>query len=676
MKFNKISTVLSGAFLLLGAYACTDEVEYNPAPAVTGAEVYFSNDESADVAITADATSVSINLHRYKTEGELTVGLTSSIADADGNPIEGIFSVPTEVVFPDGAGVVPIEVGVVFGDVVPAADYMLTLSINGEDTTPYGLTSRTFALSYSPWTPFKRYGGKDEYGTVTVSGFGISGQKTAVYISESIVKPEEKYQFGDYDCYDLQEDEKQWTWSVNGYNFTVTRSTKPISADYPNLYECTMEPCPTGDTESVGSMIMITDAYTYLSEINPAALPEGSTAEDYRYAGVYDSKTGLFEIFAVYYVSSGFLLQSYEYFQLPGFANYTLEFNYTGNYVDTKGNELAVVQAYKSDDVNSFAYTLRSGKLSDDEAEAVAEELAADTDVELNYESTSNLSFSLSEDGDYTIVGVGYDESGKHVVTTAYTFGYASVQVNNPWQSLGLVEYTDGFFCAFIKEEYCGETLDVELLKSKDTPGLYRLKEPYMEWSVNQEYEYSVIQSGSYIEFNIQNPDCVYITDSPLGYYVSDYGMSYGYSYAALMLENGYSQQDVIDAGRAGKYEDGVITFPTATLFVYFDEDPKEGLYYANTDPKNTTDDPEWGTGTFCIDMSFVADGQAMAPKKRVAAKAASGMIAASSLLSDSKPFVSNLKLRNRTAATRPGKISGMELLKNSSKLNQKLRLR
>ncbi len=658
--------------------ACTDHIEPDVAPALPGENVYFSNDEGNVLSIGENATELTVNVYRVTEKGNQTVNISGSVTDENGTVVEGVFTIPSQVTFESETDVTPLAIGVDFAKVEPEVAYVINLKIDGKDMTPYGPTSKMYIASYAPWTPFERYGGKDEYGTITLSAFSISGKEVAVYTSRSLIKPEEKYQFGDAYCDDLQEDENLWTWSINGYNFLVTRSTEAVSAKYPTLFACTMEPCPTGDDESFGEMLMVTDAYTYVSQINPNAIPDGATAENFRNMSVYDSETGLFEMSIIYYTSEGILAQRDEYFQLPGFANYSVEFNYTGNFVDAKGNELAIVQAYKSDDVNSYTYALKSGKLTEEEVDAVAEELANDEEAELNYDTTTNLSFSLNEEGDYTIVAVGYDESGKQVLTTSYSFTFASVQVNNPWTNLGLVEYTDGFFCMALKPEYCNETMEVELLQSKETSGLYRLKNPYMEWSVNQENGYTMIESGSYIEFNIQNPNCVYITDSPLGLTLDANGQLCGYSYAAFLLENGKTQQDIIQAGYAGKLEHGVITFPAGTLLGYFENDPEQGLYYANLDPKNPTSgqnfDPFWGTGKFCIDMSNIMNGQALSPKKHVAGKAVNGMIAAN-LKSNGNAVASGFKMKN-VKSKKSNKISGMELLKNNTVKAQKLRLR
>lgn len=635
MKFNKILTVLSGAFLLCGAYACTDEVEYNPAPAVTGDEVYFSNDESADVAIGLDATSVSINLNRYKTEGDLTVGLTSSVTDADGNPVAGIFSVPTEVVFPDGADVVPIEVGLVFSDIVPEKDYMLTLTINGEDTTPYGLVRRTFALSYAPWSDWEPYS-KTEPATFTFTTIWNGYFNDIVYQRASLTNSNLE-QFMMFD---------PWSDPSTGdvlFEIIVTLDkSKTLTIDGETCYQATVTPFNTGEQDGDGYYLWITDAYSYLKQLFPdytdAEIANVMAKNDWGNS-YYSPSTGLFTLFVVPFNQEGGYYPKntgYYYMQLPGFKSYYIEFNTNGNYVDKTGMEYVIISAIHSEDVASYAYTIKQGVLSDDEVKATAEELAADTEVELVYDLTTTLKFALDEEGDYTIVAVGYDESGAQVCISSYTFTFESVMKESDWADAGYVEYTDGFFYGLIDiEGFEALTMECPVQEHKEIPGYYRLVNPYAEWAYNNSDWFLFSPGNWYMLVNASDPTAVVLETSAIGY-EEDGQMMYVSSMAYLNMSiAGATLAQVKAAGMTGTFKNGSITFPTKQLFLSFGiEGTQTGQgYYGNIG------------GSFRIDFADSAETARISSRKSIASKAVGAMSI------DKNRNKVNLKLTRRSAS-------------------------
>ena len=664
MKLNKFLSIIAGTALLSGAWACTDEVEYNPTPTYNGDEVYFSIDEPGQVAIPEGASQVTVKLYRVKAEDEITVGLEGKAVDASGNPADVIFNVPTQINFPKDVKEVEIPIGITFSSVTPDEQYCISISVAGEFTTPYGLSSKDFYLSYAPWSEFKRYGGRDEYATITVGPFGISGKEVAVYVAQSLVSPNERYQFGDAYDDELNPDQNTWTSALNGNNWVVTRSTKPVNAANPNIYICTMAPAETGDDTSLGSMLYMTDVYTYCTTINPAFAGD-VPMETIRNMSYYNSETGIFSIYMVYYTADGAFGQQVEELQLPGFVSYAVDFSYTGNYVDAKGNEFAIVDAYKTDGVNSYIYALKPGALTDEEATAALEELAADDSQEPTYDTQTNLSFPMTEDGAYTIVAIGFDESSKQVCTSVYTFNYETVQADKPWRQLGVAEYTDGFLALVFDAKYCYDTWEVEVWENKETPGIYRVMNPYVEWPANVEEKYSFVETGGYMDLDCRDPKCVFLLESPFGipvqYAQGQTGELYGYSYAEYLRSvKGYTNQQVIAEKANGTMVDGVVTFPAGQLLAGFIGDPKGTLYYANVAKDNPTQDPYWGEGPFSLDLSVALEGNsARMPRKVVASKAVGAMNTIKAVRNASAQKTNAI----RKVAKRPNTVSAKELM-------------
>lgn len=664
MKLNKFLSIIAGTALLSGAWACTDEVEYNPTPTYNGDEVYFSIDEPGQVAIPEGASQVTVKLYRVKAEDEITVGLQGKAVDASGNPADVVFNIPTQINFPKDVKEVEIPIGITFSSVTPDEQYCISISVAGEFTTPYGLSTKDFYLTYAPWSAYKRYGGKDEYATITVGPFGIKDKEVAVYVSQSLVSPNERYQFGDAYDDELNSDENSWTSALNGYNWVVTRSTEPINEANPNIFTCTVTPVETGDDTSLGSMLYLTDVYTYCTTINPAFAGD-IPLETIKGMSYYNSETGIFSIHMIYYTADAARGQQREEFQLPGFVSYSVDFSYTGNYVDAKGNEFAIVDAYKTDGVNSYVYSLKAGALTDEEATAALEELAADDSQEPIYDTQTNLSFPMTEDGAYTIVAIGFDESSKQVCTSVYTFNYETVQADKPWRELGVAEYTDGFLALAFKPEFCNLTWEVSVWESKETPGVYRVMNPYVEWPANVQNDYAVVETGGYMDLDCRDPKCVFLLESPFGiqvqYAQGQFGELFGYSFAEYLRSNrGYTNQQVIAEGANGTMVDGVVTFPAGQLLAGFMGDPSNTLYYANIDPKNETDDVYWGKGPFMLDMSLALEGQSARMPRKVVASKAVGAMTTTKAVRNASAHKANI---SKKVAKRQNTISAKELM-------------
>lgn len=639
MTHNKLFHTLFGGLLLFGAAACTDEIEYTPADPVAGEGVYFSADADEVINIKTDATETTVILYRSNAEGTYTASLESTIVDADGTDAADIFDVPASVTFADGATEAPIKIGVTFNKVVPLAEYVLNIKVKGNETTPYGLPAREFIITYAPWGDAERYGGKDEYAVVTLSGFGISGHEVPVFEEKSLVSEQRRYIFGGVGMpgyEDLTPNDKDfYEYSyINGYNVTVIRDAEPVNAQNPNIYLCTMPPVATGD-DSEGSMIMITDVYTYRTQIGE--IYPGNTPEQLRGLSYYNAETGLFTIYTIYYDASGPLLPSEEYMQLPGFKSYTLEFSYTGNYVSSDGKESAIIEAYRSDDLASFAYVIKQGALDEAGLNAAKDEILANTDLDLIYDQVAHLSFSPEESGLYTIVGVGYDTNGKNVCQSYEVFSFESVQKEKDWQSIGMCEYTDGAFYGLIAYKdgtpFGGDTWDVEVEESIKEPGHYRLVNPYASWPTNVEFGNALSIPGNYyLYFNATKNDNAYIVTSDLGIDLAPLNIqglsgacTLGSRQVEVFLENGNSLDDIAKAGWCGTNDNGLITFPAATLILGCGE---KGAFYANQNDatmeafENNSFSANllptgYGVGILSIDMSVMTKAPARSAVNR-----------------------------------------------------------
>ncbi|WP_435406417.1 hypothetical protein, partial [Paramuribaculum intestinale] len=88
-------------------------------------------------------------VYRVKTEGEVTVDIASSAKNPDGSA-SGIFTIPGAVTFLDGESTADIQIGCVFSQLVADADYTINITLEGDELTPYGLSSRDYVVHYAP----------------------------------------------------------------------------------------------------------------------------------------------------------------------------------------------------------------------------------------------------------------------------------------------------------------------------------------------------------------------------------------------------------------------------------------------------------------------------------------------------------------------------------------------
>lgn len=607
MKLNKLFSFLGSAAMLVAAVACSDTKDYVPAPEYTGDDVYFSSDQASDIDIPNGASEIFIEINRVKADDELTVGLTGSVVGPEGEDLSDIFNVPTQVTFAAGQNTAQIPVGLVFTALTAETQYVLNLGINGELTSPYGASEAQFILSFQPWGEFKRLGG-DELAHVTLSLFSVTDQECAVYAAESTIEGDNrvKYQFGDYDCPELNDDASTWTWYVNGYNATVILDRDAERAVF--------EPMETGDEESFGSMVCVTDVYTFRTQINQSLWPGNTDEELYDLASAYNPETGRIAVMLMYYYGTTPIQYAVEYLQLPGFKSYSIDFTLLGHFISEPEKQESVrIEVYKSDDVASYALRFVEGEPTEDELAAIYTEMRADTEATLYTTSVEMFEYYLRNEGTYTMVTIGYDSNGNEVLTKDWSFTYSPIQPY-PWKSVGYAEYTDAFISGIASVP--PTSWDVELEQNTEDPGIIRLVNPYRAgngWAyASDEYD---LKGNYYLMLNIADPEQVYIYDCNLGINISGLGKGdiHGYSMAGYFLDLGRRPAQVARLGYFGTLKDDAITFPGSTLYVGFAQELNEdgGINWLQTNyaPDVDTDDGAAqlaAEGDFYLDLSGV----------------------------------------------------------------------
>ncbi len=169
----------------------------------------------------------------------------------------------------------------------------------------------------------------------------------------------------------------------------------------------------------------------------------------------------------------------------------------------------------------------------------------------------------------YTISIVVPDEVASNYAKNIWSasFTYAN---GSEWNSLGMCKFSDDLVGPLFSEPVY--TWNVEIEEHTQTPGLYRLVNPYK--AANSPYAKYCVLDENYVIVNATNPARVFFGDTPNSNWST--GVDLGYGVMTIGIQT------------YGSYADGKITWPAKGIAI-FDND---GGYYANIN------------GAFCIDLT------------------------------------------------------------------------
>ena len=307
----------------------------------------------------------------------------------------------------------------------------------------------------------------------------------------------------------------------------------------------------------------------------------------------------------------------------PGYvkADYSADVTYAGVMTDAAGKTYAVADLALGEDAkdvraivvpevwdfSEVAQAVLLGELDATEVEAGRIEVPFDFE-ELQENKLQIIVLVVAKDEIKTVDSEGFEYYGGG---------------SNPWKSIGTGLYTDDFLTPMFYDpaEVPTPTYEVEIMENTETPGLYRVMDPYSN-SVYPYAEGDCAPDGMYLVINATNPNQVYIPKQSIGFDWG-YGEMFIQSFAAYFLETGAaSEEDLAAAGYFGKVENGVITLPLLTN----SGKPVSALLYLGDTPYLTGDAGEF---KLVLPSAVPANQAAKAAAKRTAAKSASAKRAA-----------------------------------------------
>ncbi len=537
-----------GLALGFAAASCSESVEYTPAEAVSGGQVFFPS-TTTDITLydlEEGKGSFTVEIKRAVTKGDLNVEVKLE-QEGEHTPLVA----PAAVSFKDGEEIAKLEIaydseGMEYEEQVAA---VLTIT-DKANTTPYGVSTYEFAAAIpAPWTPWistKAAWVKAGYAPEAWPLSESNSTCTYTYVN---------YWGGDDPGLPISYRQYMLDPTVGQFKIENWGAGSDFIIEYNTVtHACQVLPQYVTDNANYGP-VTVADVSHW-------------TGADYyaSYPCTYDPETGRFSLCVAWYVSAGSFGYDPETIQVDGFyvPDYSVSVEFDGVLTDKSQNVFAQIFAEWGADVESVkAYVAQKS----DDASAVADALAAgdvegyDVVVGLNKipvgEQTGELKVVLA-----AIAGgeaVGFAEAG---------FEYYGGGAASPWKSLGMGLFTDDI--VITQYQYQDEdgsihvfepvTYPVEIKESTETPGLYRVMNPYS----NSVYPYAdddCAEEGLYLEINATNPAFVYVETQSLGFDWGDGEFAF-VSEAARMMEAGYDAATLAAYGYGGTLSKGVFTFP------------------------------------------------------------------------------------------------------------------
>ena len=554
-KLFKNSYLVLMSVLAFGFSACTEQIEYTPATVPATDQVYFSNTNSTEIELAKDAAEFSISVKRQEAGEALEIPVKF-----EGDSLAQVLcTAPEKIVFEKDSTTALYTITLTgleeFIDRDGGSGYdkkfKMTLTIDdpeGKYTTPYGDATFAFnAFVPAPWSEWE-----SKYtGTYTLSLFwtGAVPEVEVFYREHQLDETKAQFMFNmgteDIDLFDM----------IVNYN-------KETGA-------CAVEPIHCYDYPGYGP--------TYVSDLPNFPLDFKDLEETYEnYPCTFDKETGLFTFNLVYFLYEGYGASinyawgpGVEYMQLDGFVqyDYNFAFNYAGYYVDQKNQCNVVLSSTLGKDLSQVAMTLV--KADADLNETYNKMLKDSTFVCDTLKNSGYIAYPVNESGNYVALAIAYDKDGEVLDTYTTEFEFYLPGQSSPWKSIGMATYTDDFITAMF-EGLENLTYQVEVLENEETPGLYRVMNPYgAAYPYNEEGDYDT-SKDYYFEIDATNPEAVYIP----GVYETGMDWSYGMFEVSstayyYMYTQGYTLEELKGYGFCGTMVDGVITFPAKTLAVF-----------------------------------------------------------------------------------------------------------
>lgn len=455
MKLFKSLIPALVAVLSVGFTACSDDDDYTAGVQSPGA--FFP--ANLKTAYTVGETETSVEIPVQRTDASAPASYALTLTDES-----GLFSVPATVSFAGDA--VKTTFNVTYDPAALEFDtpYSLTLTVGG--ATEYGESKYEFTITKA--FPMKRVkAGPEGLGTYYYNG-AYSGAEAGLTV---------------YYEYNENTPNHRIYYVENVFN-----GGYPLVIDMPDATRINADGTitvhvPAQDAHvnySDGTPIWVADIYNYAIEVDAA------TTEAMELASYYDPTTGLFSLSNCWYLkgTTQWFGNNYEYLQLNGFPDYSVDASYLGLFKSTSNNYYAIGKVESGVDVAKVETALVLATSEDEAIDLVLNGEVADIQ-EVAGGQPVTVQYPVSESGKYYIVAVSYSPSGRAengaAVVAKITLG------DSEWESIGIGEMQDGWILpGYELTNSEGNvltpaelTFNVEVAVSNKRPNTYALINPY-----------------------------------------------------------------------------------------------------------------------------------------------------------------------------------------------------
>lgn len=494
--FNKTILAIMAVAVSAGFSACSDDDDYIAATNQDGA--YFAADAPETVGVLRGAESFDIEV--YRTDG------SQHTYDLLVTDPKDMFEVPDKVVFDGQNHKVTITVGIK-GEMQEETLYPLQIKII--DGSGVGLIDYKFDVKIAKTPTATIY----NYGVYEYVLFNEDPHKIPVIAHSTVEEPNVvTWQIGG-----TAKDENQWLRSgdrdVEGVNFYVEFDDFSDVTDEGLIY-CHI-PIQGTTVISDNLQIMMSDIPTFFA----SAGLDGSRYENECY---YDTTTGLLTLHIAYFLegtSSWYGADIYEYLQLDGFPNYSVNVEYGGMYFN-RNNEFNIIGNFTAGaDVKTIKAILMKTSDPAEALDAISndEEGVETYDVE---NSSFTKYYNYDGAGVYILFAVSLDADGEFAKFDYDKFeipAFGGEDPNKGWTSIGQADFADGWITgAFnlngVPIDVYDYMFPVEIQMNDEQPGLYRMMEPWgPDFPISSENAYPATRN---IEFWVE-PDIEYVGFEP-----------------------------------------------------------------------------------------------------------------------------------------------------------------
>ena len=566
---KKINLILGALVCLFAFSACNDEVGYTPASSESAEGVYYPSTLPSKIDLKSDANSFDVQICRSSKVGVQAVALNVQTTDT-----VGFFIFPDTVVFEDGDNTANITIGYQFDpENIPYGKYYdVEISVNENEASAYGSKTYVFQAGIpEPWVSLGKAKFTDAF--FFVDTYEVEVQQHSFKPNQfRLVRPyHEAFEVDDNGYWG-----GPWEGTDEYLTFKILQPGESLGDAQITMSDLVyFAPFCTGwNNPSYNDIVNVYHPVTFTKYQDEKFFTYNKVVS-YQENGL----PAVVQLAPFYYMdNTGGWDQTqkdgYITIVFPGvvLTDYSVELEYLGRFTDANDNVFADLAVTMGEDVASVKVGVA---LSEDVQGVLTGVLDGSLNpVELTAAGTTR--FALSKPGKYTAVAVSYDADGtpQEAYYTQFEYSAAGGPV---WNDLGMAQYTEGIISSVFEVD--AVTYQVPVQENAETPGLYRLVNPYgAAYPYNQEGDYDT-SKDYYLEINAVDPQGVYIPTQQLGFDWG-YGMFSAASMGAYYMENGNTFEDVKAAGFCGTLVDGVITFPVKGMVLTI---PSEGLFYANS---------------------------------------------------------------------------------------------